>query len=306
MSRRPAFTLIELLVVIAIVAILAALVLPAVQKVRDAAARLQCANNLKQIGIACLHYHDAAGSFPPGYTTVPADAAPTVTTPGWGWAVYLLPYLEQEPLYRHLNLGLPIEDPANAPWVQTPVPLYRCPADDGMPPAVPVPDQNGVAICQASPCSYAATFGKGDLFVDVPGPSEGVFYRNSQVRLAEITDGTSTTVLIGDRSWNQAQGVWAGAVNGGVLHAGWRNPWPQATAPAYNFPLAHNNWINVRTDPDGGLDDFTSNHPGGVNLLFADGAVHFLADLTAPGLAHEAFMALGTRAGGEVISGLDY
>jgi prepilin-type processing-associated H-X9-DG protein len=84
------------------------------------------------------------------------------------------------------------------------------------------------------------------------------------------------------------------------------NPWPLATGPAPTLVLAHNNWINIRTDADGGLDDFSSNHTGGVNLLFADGAVHFLLSITGEGQVHADFQALGTRAGGEVIEALSY
>src|ERR1700737_1514161 len=105
-KTRPGFTLIELLVVIAIIAILIGLLLPAVQKVREAAARLQCTNNLKQIGLGLHNYHDANRSFPPGYlASGPYSDGFTDTAPGWGWAAFLLPYIEQDNLHRQINFN---------------------------------------------------------------------------------------------------------------------------------------------------------------------------------------------------------
>jgi prepilin-type N-terminal cleavage/methylation domain-containing protein/prepilin-type processing-associated H-X9-DG protein len=300
-SRLPrrAFTLIELLVVIAIIAVLIGLLLPAVQKIREAAARAQCANNLKQIGLACHSYHDANGSLPPGYA---ATANYPDTAPGWGWAAFLLPYLEQDALYRQLDFTRPVQSQAA---IQTMVKGYLCPSD--LPPgaAFPISDALNTVLCAAAPSSYAATVGSDASEVE-DETGNGVFYRNSHTRFADITDGTSQTVLAGDRAWADTQGIWAGAPSGAQVRPGPMNPWPTATASAAVLVLVHNNWINITTDADGGLDDFSSKHTGGVNLLFADGSVHFLHSITTDGPERRAFWALGTRDGGEVVSGLDF
>src|SRR5438067_9733632 len=148
-ARWQAFTLIELLVVIAIIAILIGLLLPAVQKVREAAARLECQNNLKQIGLACHSYHDANGGLPPGYL---ATAAYPDTYPGWGWATFLLPYLEQDNLYKQLNLSAGV---ATEPAIRTVVKLYLCPSDSVPPSPFPVVNATLTPLCSAAPSSYA-------------------------------------------------------------------------------------------------------------------------------------------------------
>jgi prepilin-type N-terminal cleavage/methylation domain-containing protein/prepilin-type processing-associated H-X9-DG protein len=295
---RQGFTLIELLVVIAIIAVLIGLLLPAVQKVREAANRLKCSNNLKQIGLACQHYHDVRGSFPPGYV---AAASYPDTAPGWGWAAHLLPYLEQDNLFQQIDFRQPTERSAA---IQTMIPVYLCPSDSPSGPFT-ISDATFTPLCSAAPSSYAATVGQDASEVDDLA-GDGVFYRNSKTRIADILDGTSNTSMIGDRAWSQTHGIWAGAPSGAVTRAGAQNAWPNATGPAQALVLVHNNWVNIATDADGGLDDFSSNHSAGVNLLFADGSVHFIRSITVDGLERRSFWALGTRAGGEPIIGLDY
>jgi prepilin-type N-terminal cleavage/methylation domain-containing protein/prepilin-type processing-associated H-X9-DG protein len=302
-AARRAFTLIELLVVIAILGTLIGLLLPAVQKVREAASRIQCANNLKQIGLACHGHHDAQGAFPPGYLALGpyADGA-TDTSPGWGWAAFLLPYIEQDNVYRQINFYQPLQ--AQPGVIGTMIKPYLCPSDS--PPAAPFPvtDAGGALVTNAAPSSYAATVGwDGNDVADPAG--DGVFYRNSHTRIADITDGTTHTVLAGDRAWSQTNGIWAGAPSGALARAGAANPWTNATGPAPTLVLVHNNYINIRTDADGGLDDFSSNHTGGANILFADGSVRFLRSIQGDGLERRDFWALGTRAGGEVIQVLE-
>ena len=302
MKPRSALTSIELSVVLAILAVLAALLLPAVQKARESASRIRCVNHLKQIGLACHAYHDVAGYFPPGYRAC-RSPDPLATSPGWGWATYILPYLEQQNLFGQIDVRLPIENPVNEAR-RTPVRIYLCPSDPGVPDVFPVVDRAGNVVTEASPIDYGACFGSGDLD-EVPGPKEGVFYRNSSIRLTDISDGTSNTILIGDRAWSHAMGAWAGAIDRAVLRGGPLNPWrssPLAVYPPANFPLVQANRINNATDADGSLDDFFSQHTGGVNMLFADGSVHFLHQQ----INYAVLLALGTRAGGEVVDESEY
>jgi prepilin-type N-terminal cleavage/methylation domain-containing protein/prepilin-type processing-associated H-X9-DG protein len=313
--RQKGFTLIELLVVIAILAALLGLLMPAVQKVREAAARLQCKNNLKQIGLALHNYHDAQQFFPPGYLAFGSysDGA-TDTAPGWGWAAFLLPYLEQDNLYRQINFNQPI---ASTPAAQVSVKLYLCPHDLAPQSPFAVPDPFGSSIALAAPSSYSACVGGDES--DTFGPSGlGVFYRNSHTRMTDIADGTSNTILVGERAWAIANGIWAGAVPGGVIRRGQNNPCqpvvPGAWFPAATLVLSHAHLNNALVDPDGsaGMDDFGSRHFGGANFLLADGHVSFIQSIpsdnadgsyTAPGLA---FQALGTRANGDLSPDLDY
>ncbi len=294
MQQRNGFTLVELLVVVAIIGILIALLLPAVQAAREAARRAQCTNNLKQIGLACHSYHDVQGALPPGHL---ATAPYPDTSPGWGWASFLLPHLGQEPLHRQLNFGLPVQ---NSAAIQTMLSGLLCPSDMSLPGPFSVSDATLTPIAMAAPCRYAATVGDDSCEADDP-TGNGVFYRNSATRFADIVDGTSQTTLIGDRAWSSAQGVWCGAIPGGILRAGPRNPWTAATASAAVLVQVHNNYINTMYAADGGLDDFFSHHPGGVNILYADGSVHFIYSIISDGPPRRAFWAMGTRAGGEVI-----
>ena len=301
-SRRSAFTLIELLVVIAIIAILIGLLLPAVQKIREAANRIKCANNLKQIGLACHNYHDTNDSLPPGYVSgVTYSDGATDTAPGWGWAAFLLPYLEQDNLYRQLNLTQPIPV---SPAIATVLPGLLCPSDPAPRTPFAVTDAFGTTLVMAAPTSYVGCVGG-----DESGVTElvglGIFYRNSRTHLTDITDGTSQTLMVGERAWTFANGTWAGAVPNGVCRRGLQNPCPGggagfAAAPA--LVLSHSHLLNTNTDTDGGLDDFSSRHTGGGNFVFGDGSVRFLKDSINPIVMR----GLITLKGGEVLSSDSY
>jgi len=320
-KHRPGFTLIELLVVIAILAVLIGLLLPAVQAAREAARRIHCTNNLKQLGLALHGYHDAIGTFPAGYyaTRRFVDGA-TDTTLGWGWAAMLLPQAEGSALYNAANYGMAIESGRNVTVVRSVMTLYLCPSDPTPGGTFQVSDKAGNPLAAMAPTSYAAC--AGDDAADVitglnnDGVGNGLFYRNSRVRIAEILDGTSQTIAIGERAWSVVNGAWAGSVEHGTTRRGPANRCPTTGAPFYAsaaMGLAHAHVLNTDSDPDGGVDDFSSRHPGGANFLFADGSVRFLKDVTRdvgdrPDGSHIdspsgiLFQALATRAGGEVIS----
>ena len=297
---RRAFTLIELLVVIAIIAVLIGLLLPAVQKVRDAAGRMSCTNNLKQVGLGLQNYHDAQKVFPPGYTSG-YDASGNDTGPGWGWAAYLLPHVEQDNLYRQINLALPIENAANANARVQVVKTYLCPVD-AVPQSVSVGPRNAsgqltATICVVAPANYIGNYGFPEPGVD----GDGVFFRGSTIRLTDITDGTSSTLLVGERSFKYSEATWVGAVTGSNQGATPGSPLPVAPENASNFVLAHTAeaWDGPSRPVE--MNHFSSPHLRGVNFVFADGHVRYLSS----GVDYVTFKALSTRAGGEVVSG-DY
>jgi prepilin-type N-terminal cleavage/methylation domain-containing protein/prepilin-type processing-associated H-X9-DG protein len=294
-ASRGAFTLVELLVVIAIVAVLIGLLLPAVQRVREAANRIRCSNNLKQIGLGLHNYHGNLGSLPPGYVCRP-QPDPTWTAPGWGWAALLLPYLEQDNLFRGINLAVPIEDPSHAGVRTTVLALFVCPSDSDTG-VFEVPDEAGNPLVQAATNSYAACYGAGGEIADQPDGGNGLFFRNSAVRFTDVADGTSNTLAVGERAALFTQTPWAGAVNGGTARVTPGAPTTStASEEAPTLPLAHTGSHTLNA-PNADPDDFFSPHPGNSPMLFADGSVRTVR----LNLALAVLQALSTRAGGEVI-----
>ncbi len=312
--RRRAFTLIELLVVISIIAVLIALLLPAVQAAREAARRAQCSNNLKQIGLALHNYHESVGAFPPGWISTPDPATGENTGPGWGWAAMLLPRMEQSPAYNAINFGLAIEAPANSTARLTRIGLFACPSDASYQPQFTVVDATtsstapGNPICDVASSSYVGAFGTGDpssLYpyspTDAPpgrDNGEGLFSRNRSVRIAEVLDGTSQTLAVGEKSQNLARATWAGSVTGASV------PITELQAEGGLSPeggnalvVAHTGELDGPNSRPAHADQFWSRHPGGAHFGFADGSVRFLKEKRPLAV----FRALATRAGGEVV-----
>ena len=309
MSSRPvrtAFTLLELLVILAIIGTLIALLLPAVQRLREAANRVRCQNNLKQLGLALHQYHDDAGSLPPGYVWNPvlggADPCPnppgdpTDTDPGWGWAALLLPYLEQDNLRRQIDLQVPVRNQRYDQLRTTVLPIFVCPSDWAAGVYMMESDL-GLPMGQAATNSYAACYGSGRRIARDPARGNGLFFRNSRIRITDITDGSSNTLAIGERAALLTRTPWVGAPCEGTIHVTPGAPTNStAVGDSPTQPLAQtgSHTLNDRSaDPD----NFFTPHRAVGHFLFADGSVRGIR----AGIDPLVFQALSTRNGGEVV-----
>jgi prepilin-type N-terminal cleavage/methylation domain-containing protein/prepilin-type processing-associated H-X9-DG protein len=351
-TLRRGFTLIELLVVIAIIAILIGLLLPAVQKVREAAARMACSNNIKQLALAAMNYEGTYQHFPPGWVApnpvynIPAAGIvmgpPLPDTPRCtNVMIELLPYIEQDNLIKTWNFtnnAANLRNPSNpnGPAGQV-IKIFLCPSS--------IVAQNPTAVVSGNTYglnSYGAVGGRisfslrttalpqaprtDGTFPQPPAPApldvsgnttihatlDGIFYTNSRVRITDISDGSSNTLLFGERqhkdenfdriyttfpilgwsgwAWVDQENAAGDYLVGACQPINWKVP---ASAVGTSPPnTSNNNWIRMK------LSSMSSAHSGGANVALADGSVRFLTDSTS----QTVLWALATRAGGEVVN----
>jgi prepilin-type N-terminal cleavage/methylation domain-containing protein/prepilin-type processing-associated H-X9-DG protein len=294
--RRRAFTLIELLVVIAIIGVLIGLLLPAVQKVREAANRVRCQNSLKQLGIAMHNYHSTMGCFPSGQIVVNSGPCPSQPTPNTGarapWSVLLLPFMEQDFLYRKFDFNNNFSINMEQKGVATnhnlqiePNAAFWCPSD----PRVVGSNLTSYMVCAGggSPtgCSCVATKYTGFFLY-----TNGVSFVNSQVKATDIMDGTSNTYMMGETKYQVAdlwtspvadkRGFWSAGV---YLRPDWIYYCNLAAAvEPIDQPATGSDYTatSLRTSEAPVGRTFGSFHSGGCNMAFADGSIHFMSRTT--------------------------
>ena len=337
--QRNAFTLIELLVVIAIIAILIALLVPAVQKVREAAARAQCENNLKQMGLALHNYHSAYKIFPPGFRSANSDLAHNGEATAF---TYMLPNLEGGNILKGYDVNQIWHAPANQPAVATAFKVFVCPSNVGQTGLINVAPYDSTIQSVAGVTDYALCHGaNGSLHWDwtkIPLQARGVFniqiegVTKSGIRLGDITDGSSSTIAIGDAACGSPRFKVRDPITNAVAPTGkliqsWGAACVNPVSSSYGgtqffgsvFAVtAQNATLPEPLNRDPGtptyygadttgsnsgasidyISNFRSNHPGGGNFLFCDGTVRWIAT----GINQTTYQAFSTYAGGETVS----
>lgn len=273
---------------------------------------------MKQVGLGLHNYHEIHNTFPPGYVSYyRRDSGDEGTAeddigPGWGWASQLLPQLEQSAIHNAINFSLTMTYAANETAQLSRISTFLCPSDF-TPNKVPVRDENNsTSIYTVGTSNYIGVYGVGEIG-EAPGRGNGTFFRNSRVGINQMTDGSSSTFVVGERSHNLSYATWTGRAVGGWLFTtasfeGGTNkfdPEPEESFCMILGPIElseDDGMMRTPNYPSAHVEDYWSRHPGGVNFLFGDGSVRFIKNT----INEHVYAALATRNGGEVISADSY
>ena len=301
------FTLIELLVVIAIIAVLIALLLPAVQASREAARRCQCVNNLMQVGIALKNYESAFESLPSGVVDAVGPITNTPTGYGFNWITQVLPYLDQRATHRNLNFHVGVYAPENSTTRSILINVLLCPSATGPLRMDPIDAQ---ALSENMPglTNYAAVY--SDAEVPIDNRNNGVFYRNSRTRYDDLEDGSTQTLFIGEKFTAISELGWASGSSATLRNAGWAINGSIVTPVMVTNALNGLSDLNTARQANGGpttvvpgapinpVGGFASRHPGGGNFGFGDGSVRFMKNT----ISVLVYARLANRSDGNLVS----
>jgi prepilin-type N-terminal cleavage/methylation domain-containing protein len=305
--RQGGFTLVELLVVVAIIGILIALLLPAIGMARESARKSHCGSNLRQIGIGLHVYLTTNGCLPPGYITEVRENLDD-NGPGWAWGSMLLPYLEQQDVYKLIDHDFAIADAANEQARLFSLPIWICPSDGEFEREVDILRKpSGPNICRMAAANYVGSAGSvrptcktcRDYF-------DGVFGRNRAIKPKDERDGFSQTLAAGERAFHWSSPVWIGVPPDSKL-ADRQNVGKFAAGPGYVLGTTFRDGFNIEKeilDADEELsysESFGSRHPGGCHFLCCDGGVRFVFETIDPDVMNKLSTRSGSPKGAEII-----
>lgn len=298
-KSRIGFTLVELLVVIAIIGILVGLLLPAVQAAREAARRMQCSNNLKQLGLAMHTYHDAYRKFPLGgnwktpWGVIAGRGNRLARGNGWAWNAMILPYVEQSALYNQLNFNNRITEAPNRALMSTPMPMAKCPSDnrpDFLTVGTATSAYNLVTpgMTTTNYVACAGTFVSSAYYDQPEDRKNGILFEDSDIKFGSVTDGTSNTILVGETVHYNF--LWDPNMFGRFGAGDGRADAPESIMRVGQFRTN----LPKTASANDQRNSFSSRHTGGSQFTFADGSVHFISET----IDHNqlAFGAAGTMA----------